>query len=140
MFEAWWLDVKKEQARQETLRRKVRDLPEADRSAYFDALDGRLRDPDTYAVLIWFFLAGLHHFYVQQYLAGTINLAAMLVGLVLLFVLPPAGLILILLIIVVELPALFRSQIIVMHYNTKQGERLMDSMKTKGHQSCRPAR
>jgi len=113
-------------AEEERLKARVRELPDEQRRDFYRALSPRLKDPDTYAVLNWFFLAGLHHFYLQRWLRGFINLAVFVTGLVLLFHARfGLGLALIALIIGVELWALFRAQCIVQDWNNALYRRLL---------------
>lgn len=110
------LEIEREENR---LRDLVGGLSADERKRYFEQLRGRTRDPDTYAVLNWFLLAGLHHFYLGKTLRGAINLAVFLLGVLLFLVIPPLGIALILGIFVVELWALFRAQLIVRDYNNR---------------------
>jgi len=125
MFEAWRLDADEVRAGEEALRERLRALPDADRLAYYRRCSPSLKDPDTYAVLDWLFLAGLHHYYLGQHVAGTRNLLLMLVGVALLFVQPWAGGGLILLVFIAELPALLRSQTLVAEHDLRLGERIL---------------
>ena len=105
---------------EERLRALAQALPDMQRKAFFEDAKERLRDPDTYAVLNWFFLAGLHHFYLGKWIKGLCNLAVFVAGIVLIFVQSAwLGLGLILLVSVWELWALFRAQIIVQDWNNR---------------------
>ena len=73
-------------------------------------------------MLNWLFMAGLHHFYLGKFAAGAANLGLMLAGLALLFVLPWLGGALVGLVLLSEVPALFRSQTIAADHNTRLGE------------------
>jgi TM2 domain-containing membrane protein YozV len=108
------LEVEREENR---LRDAVSGLPDDARKLYYERLWGRTKDPDTYATLNWFLVAGLHHFYLGKTVRGMINLAVFAVGVVLIFILPPIGIAIITVIFIVELWALFRSQIIVRDHN-----------------------
>jgi len=126
MFNEWHLKQDQVDAEEERLRARVRALQEADRRDFYRALQPHLKDPDTYAVLNWFFLAGLHHFYLRRWARGLINLAVFLTGLALLF--SPwfaLGLGLMVLILLVELWALFRAQLIVQDWNNALYRRLL---------------
>ncbi len=113
------------------LRDLVTDLPPALRKSYFETMRVRTRDPDTYATLNWFFVAGLHHFYLGKIIRGLVNLAIFVCGVLFLFVLPLFGVSLIAAIFVVELWALFRSQIIVRdHNNRKAAQTLSEIVRT----------
>lgn len=128
MFEAWTLrtEVVKEQSEQ--LREKLRQLDDKTRFEYYQKYEKALKDPDTYAVLNWFFLTGLHHFYLGKMTRGLVNLGLMLLGIFLLTEAPGWGLILILGVVVIELPALFRSQVIVENQNNLLGFTILDQI------------
>lgn len=85
----------------------------------------RIKDPDTYAVLNWFFVAGLHHFYLANYPRGVVNLTLMLIGLLWI---ESVGLLLILLVFLIELPQLFKSQQIVHAYNNRVMKTLLHEL------------
>jgi len=116
-------------AREEELRLEVRELPDEQRKAYFEQTERRLKDPDTYAVLNYLFIAGLHHFYLGRWFRGLINLAVFGGGIYLMFLDQwRNGFIVIGIITALELYALFRSQIIVQHYNNDISEEILDSL------------
>ncbi|MFT4862125.1 MAG: TM2 domain-containing membrane protein YozV [Pseudohongiellaceae bacterium] len=127
MFEAWTLRQESVNADDEKLRSAVRALTDPQRAEFFKQYNKALKDPDTFAVLNWFFLAGLHHFYLGRFIRGSLNLLIMALGIVLLFSTPTIGSVLIAGIILIEIPALFRSQIIVENYNTNLGRRILNS-------------
>lgn len=103
---------------EERIRQRVRQLPDDKRFVFFQRTEQQLKDPDTYATLNYLFVAGLHHFYLGNWVRGLINLSVFLAGLIMLFTpLFVLGILLILAISVVELFALFKSQIIVQAYN-----------------------
>ncbi|MBX3639159.1 MAG: TM2 domain-containing protein [Nitrosomonas sp.] len=103
---------------EERIRELVRQLPDDKRFVFFQEAEKRLKDPDTYATLNYLFIAGLHHFYLGNWLRGVTNLAIFLIGIVMLFTsMRIVGILLILIVSVIELYALFKSQIIVQAYN-----------------------
>ncbi len=111
---------------EDRLRGLASSLPDDKRSAFFRELKQELKDPDTYAVLNWFFLTGLHHFYLGRWLLGAIDLGLFLVGIVLVIYGEIwLGLGLILLVTLAELWALFRAQIIVQDWNNQVYSRLL---------------
>jgi TM2 domain-containing membrane protein YozV len=118
MFEALNLNTKHVQAEEESIRLAVRELPDEQRLAFYTQLADELKDPDTYAMLNYFFLTGLHHMYLGKYGRGAINLSLLLAGLAVaasgavLF-----GILIVFFIVCVELLALFRSQVVVQDYN-----------------------
>ncbi|MDX1518921.1 MAG: TM2 domain-containing protein [Gammaproteobacteria bacterium] len=124
------LNAAEVEAREESLRQQVRQLDESRRKRFYSELDRRLRDPDTYAVLNYLFIAGLHHFYLGKWLRGSINLVVFIAGLACLFTgLPVVGLGLLVGITVVELYALFRAQLIVMEHNNRLMEEILGKLR-----------
>lgn len=103
---------------EERIRQRVRQLPDDKRFVFFQKTEKQLKDPDTYATLNYLFVAGLHHFYLGNWVRGLINLSVFLAGLIMLFTpLFILGILFIMAISVVELFALFKSQITVQAYN-----------------------
>ena len=129
MFEAIRLDAAAVNAQEEDIRLRIRDLSEDQRKAYYDRFRREVRDPDTYAVLNYFFLAGLHHMYLGNFLRGATNLALLLAG-VGCFVVGSTllGVLLVAFILSVELMALFRSQVVVAHHNNRVAEHILDDL------------
>ena len=103
---------------EERIRGLVRELPEDQRAAFYQKTEKQLKDPDTYATLNYIFIAGLHHFYLGKWGRGLINIVIFWLGVALLFSSHPwLGALVILVISVIELYELFRSQSIVLQYN-----------------------
>jgi len=105
---------------EETLRKRIRQLPEDKRGKFYTDVKKEIRDPDTYAALNWFFVTGLHHFYLGKWLHGSFDLAMFVVGIALIIsnqIL--LGVSLILFVSIIEFWALFRSQIIVQDRNNR---------------------
>jgi len=97
---------------EELIRQDSGQLSDKERKIYFSIVKKQIKDPDTYAVLNWFFVTGLHHFYLNNWVKGGINLTVFLIGAVLIFAgLEWFGILMILSIFIIELYALFRSQI-----------------------------
>ena len=116
-------------AREEELRLELRELPDEQRKAYFEQAERCLKDPDTFAVLNYLFIAGLHHFYLGHWLRGLMNLAVFSTGIYLMFLDQwKNGFIVIGIITVLELYALFRSQIIVKDHNNQISKEILESM------------
>ncbi|MBF0192012.1 MAG: M48 family metallopeptidase [Magnetococcales bacterium] len=62
---------------EDRLRSHLRALPDARRRDYYDAINPRLRDPDTFVVLCWSLsLLGLHHLYLGRWLSFIRDLIA----------------------------------------------------------------
>jgi TM2 domain-containing membrane protein YozV len=116
------LDASEVEREENRLRDAASALPDDARKRYYEQLRKRTKDPDTYATLNWFLVAGLHHFYLGKTVRGMINLIVFAVGVFLIFVLPPIGISIITVVFIVELWALFRSQIIVRDHNIRVSE------------------
>ncbi|RUO75324.1 TM2 domain-containing protein [Idiomarina seosinensis] len=117
---------------EEALRTEIRQLSAEQRSQYHRLERQRLKDPDTYAVLNYFFIAGLHHFYLGNKPRGILNLAVMLFGFLMLPVFAPLGIILLVGIFVVELPQLFKSQQIVYAHNIEKMRKILAEVRSEG--------
>lgn len=105
---------------EERLRQRLAALPDARRKAVYRALQKRLKDPDTYAALNWFFMGGLHHFYLRRWGRGLADIGLVLFGLALLFTpLFVLGLLCWAGVAIWELANLFRSQVIVQDWNNQ---------------------
>jgi TM2 domain-containing membrane protein YozV len=103
---------------EERIRQRVRQLPDDKRFVFFQKTEKQLKDPDTYATLNYLFIAGLHHFYLGNWVRGLFNLAVFLTGMIMLFTpLFIPGILLIITISAVELFALFKAQVIVQAHN-----------------------
>ena len=136
MFDAIRLSSRKVEQTEEELRVLVRQLREPQRKAFYQTLARELKDPDTYAVLNFFFVAGLHHIYLKKYVRGCFNLFIMTCGVWLWLNdsgwAPMAGVSLIGLIILIELPALFRAQILVKNHNNILAQRVLSDLEKLG--------
>ncbi|MCB1935730.1 MAG: TM2 domain-containing protein [Nitrosomonas sp.] len=116
-------------AEEERIRKLVRELPEDKRFAFFKETEKQLKDPDTYAVLNYLFIAGLHHFYLGNWVRGLINLVVFLTGIVMLFTpMIVVGILVIIAISVIELYALFRAQAIVQAHNNAVMKRIYEKV------------
>jgi len=114
------------QAQEEVLRLHIRELPDEKRKLFYAMAKKELKDPDTFAVLNYLFITGLHHFYLRKWLRGALNLLAIFLALVLwIGGFLPVAMLLLLLLWGSELYALFRSQVIVQDYNNKVMERTL---------------
>lgn len=110
---------------EEALRNKAAQLSSELRKQYYQLEEQLVKDPDTYAVLNYFFAAGLHHFYLGKIVRGVVNLVLMLIGLALI---PYHGWVLIIFVCVIELPQLFNSQKIVRQYNIDVMREVLDEL------------
>ena len=117
-------------AREEELRLIVRELPDEKRKAFYARAERDLKDPDTFAVLNYLFIAGLHHFYLGRWFRGIINLVVFGGSIYLMYLGQwQNGFIVFGTITVLELYALFRSQIIVKAYNNKLSKAILSSLR-----------
>jgi len=107
----------------DALRRRVTALPSEARRAYYTEEATLIKDPDTYAVLNYFFVFGLHHFYLGKFFTGLICLILYVIGMVTFLV---GGWIIILLLALFDLPQLFFSQRIVHRHNNQIARRLVE--------------
>ncbi|MCC5878907.1 MAG: TM2 domain-containing protein [Idiomarina sp.] len=105
-------------AEEERLRGLIRQLSDIERKAFYEAVRREVKDPDTYAVLNWFFICGLHHFYLGKWWRGAINLTGFCLAILLMGLgMANIGVVVLVLILTIELGALFRAQIIVQAWN-----------------------
>ncbi len=106
------------QDQEESIRKQVRDLPDSKRVEFFRRSEQQLKDPDTYAVLNYLFVAGLHHFYLGKWMRGLVNLVIFCSGIMAFFLgFTLAGIVMVVTISLMELYALFNAQAIVTEYN-----------------------
>ena len=114
------LNQEKVDENEEELRKKIQSLDDDTKRKFYKIVKKKVKDPDTYAALNWFFITGLHHFYLGKWLMGFIDLSVLVVGILLMFLGQFAlGIFLIVLISLIELWALFRSQIIIQDWNNQ---------------------
>lgn len=132
MIEAWTLREDEVRQQEESFRQKLRDLSDEERAKFYRIYNKKLRDPDTYAVLNWLFLTGMHHAYLGRWVRGLINLSVMIAGIILLFTEnAQIGFWMIVAILAIEIPALFRSQVIVADFNVRQGEKALNQLQSQ---------
>lgn len=111
--------------REERIRQQISELPDEDRSRLYKEAEKKLKDPDTYATLNYFFIAGLHYFYLGKWRAGILAIALFWSGIVLLFTGAMwLGIALIAGVTLVEFYELFKSQLIVQEHNNQVLEEL----------------
>ncbi|GGB17355.1 hypothetical protein [Agarivorans gilvus] len=114
---------------QEQLRQQINRLSAEQRKQFYQAWEKQVKDPDSYAVLNYLLLAGLHHFYLHKWLRGAVNLLVSLVALLLLlFGVWSLGLCLLVAISLIELPALFRANLQVLAYNNQKMQQLLEQV------------
>lgn len=125
------MDLETVKQHEEALRLQVRQLDDSQRKQFYHQFNQQMKDPDTYAVLNYLFLAGLHHFYLGKMSRGWINLLVFGIGVLLMVVgLGWIGLALIVLISVIELKALFQSESVVTDHNNRLMESLLSQFRS----------
>lgn len=125
------------EAEEERLRARARALPRAQRAAFHREATRVLRDPDTYAVLNWFLVVGLHHFYLGRWARGALDVAAVAVAIPLALAGElVAAAALVGAVAVAELWALFRAQIIVQAWNNRRLRGLLERHEREAGQSA----
>ncbi|EME0096371.1 hypothetical protein VXI05_004475 [Vibrio parahaemolyticus] len=104
---------------EELLRRQVNSLPESQKKEFYERQSKKLKDPDTYATLNWFFLGGFHHCYLGKYALFALELTMLIVSIIGLVLGHASAFLILALLVIYELPQLFFSQKIVRQYNYK---------------------
>ncbi len=125
------LDKTEVQKQEEDIRVKVQKLSSDNKKEFYTKAEKEIKDPDTYAVLNWLFLTGLHHFYLKKWLRGGINILLFTLGIILLFtenIYFGIGIGIIAAVFIIELNELFQSQIIVQDYNNKISKKLINEI------------
>ena len=79
------LNQEKVDENEEELRKKIQSLDDDTKRKFYKIVKKKVKDPDTYAALNWFFITGLHHFYLGKWLMGFIDLSVLVVGILLMF-------------------------------------------------------
>lgn len=122
------LDTEQLRLEENQLRAQVASLSIKQKRHYYAQELQQIKDPDTYAALNWFFVAGLHHFYLGKWQRGGINFAFLLTGILFYIsnIFTLFGAVLILLVFIIELPQLFNSENIVKNYNNRLMKRLLE--------------
>jgi len=115
--------------KEDLLREEVHNLSIENKKLFYLKIENKIKDPDTYAALNWLFLAGLHHFYLQKWVQGIINLSLFVISIFLLFSeYTYWGIGILFAVFIVELKDLFQSQSIVFDYNNKMSEKILQEL------------
>ncbi len=104
---------------EELLRRQVSSLPENKKKEFYALQSKKLKDPDTYATLNWFFLGGFHHCYLGKYALFALELALLIICVLGFLLNHPSSFVILVLLLAYELPHLFFSQKIARQHNYK---------------------
>ncbi|HDY7731653.1 TPA: hypothetical protein RQJ95_004601 [Vibrio vulnificus] len=102
---------------EELLRKQVNLLPEVQKKEFYNHQSKKLKDPDTYATLNWFFLGGFHHCYLGKYGLFALEITMLLVSVVGIVLGHTSALLILMLLVIYELPQLFFSQKIARQHN-----------------------
>lgn len=103
--------------KEEQLRQQVNALPEKQKKAYYKLQSTKLKDPDTYASLNWFFLGGVHHCYLGKYTLFMFELLLLIISICGLLLGHHSAIYILIALTLYELPQLFFSQKIARQYN-----------------------
>ena len=123
------LDKTEVKAREEQLRLQVRALTDEQRKRFYAQFKERMKDPDTYAVLNYIFIAGLHHFYLGRVTRGLVNIAVFFAAVAMAFSgHVSAAVVVFIVITVLELFELFQSQAIVDDFNNRLMEDIIKTL------------
>ena len=126
--------LEKIEEREENIRERTKNIISDQRVLYYNEINKRIKDPDTYATLNYFFLVGVHHFYLGKWIRGSLNIYFCGIGIYFIFSpgtgnntewLAVVGVLIVLLITLMETYSLFRSQSIVKHYNNNTMEKIL---------------
>ncbi len=123
------ISKKEVEKKEEEIRQRLRDLPDEKRKEFYELSNPKIKDPDTYATLVYILILGLHHIYLKRWTKFLIVFGALVTAIIALGTgyVGLGGLIL-LCIIISELHSLFRSQVIVQDYNNKIMEKTYDKI------------
>ena len=117
---------------EDALREEIKNLSDNMKKVFYSKIEHEIKDPDTYAVLNWLFIAGIHHFYLKKWLNGFINIGVFIVGILLLFSSDNTffgiGIGMLLALFIIELVQLFKSQNIVQDYNNMVTKKTLDEL------------
>ncbi len=105
------------EARENILRNQVNALPDETRKQFYRQQADKLKDPDTYASLNWFFLGGIHHLYLGKVNIFLIEIALLILAVAGVMMDQMGSLLLLVAICLYELPQLFFSQKIARQHN-----------------------
>ncbi len=109
------------------LREQVSLLAPAQREQYLQMEQSLRKRPGTYAALNWFFLLGLHHFYLRRWPRGILDLLLTSVALYVLFNTdsPAYGGALLLAVAIIEVPQLLNYEHLVHSHNNQMMRRCL---------------
>ena len=101
---------------------RIKNISGDQRVLYYNEVNKRIKDPDTYATLNYFFIVGVHHFYLGKWIRGSLNIYFCGIGIYFIFSpgtenntegLAVVGVLIVVMITLMETYSLFRSQSVV---------------------------
>jgi len=117
------------EGKEELLRNQINTLSELDKKTFYKEQTGKLKDPDTYASLNWFFLGGFHHFYLGKFKLFAVELLILLVAIIMLSIGFDFAVYLLVILALFELPQLFFSQKIARQRNYEISLEILNAIK-----------
>lgn len=124
----WFESMTELEAAEDALRQQVNALPLPKRQAFYQSQSRQLKDPDTYAVLNWGFLGGLHHLYLRQYAIFAVEFAILIICLVGLWHQQWQVLYVLAALVLYELPQLLMAQKLARQYNLDVSHRIYQDL------------
>ena len=128
-------------AEEEAIRNEVAALESQKQKEFHTYCAEKLKDPDTFAALTWSLPIGLHHFYLGAWQRALLDIGFVVAGLILMitgtlgessFFVALIGVLIVCLVSIAELNSLFRSQLIVSHYNNQLMRRALQKLTDQG--------
>jgi TM2 domain-containing membrane protein YozV len=112
------------------LMNKIAEMEPNKRKQYYLLESKEIRDPDTYATCCYFFMCGIHDFYLGKFLAGILSIIGAFIFLFSIFVpsTAPVGWVVIAIILIRSTYCLLSSQKIVLKHNLKKMQQILDSV------------
>lgn len=113
------------------LREQVIALPHVSQEQFQDLMASSRKSADVYGRLNLLCLLGVHHFYLQRWLRGGLNLLSSIAAIYLLFATssPAIGLSVLLANIIIEIPQLLNIKHIVHAYNIRVMQQSLDRIR-----------
>ena len=121
----------------DTYRSRASALDDATRKKFYQEYHNNLKDPDTFATLCYFFVVGLHYIYLKRYLRATLVLLFMTLGSFLIYMdyTSILGWSVVIVVLMIEVSNLFRSQSIVTQYNLHLMNKLLNKYEKLNNQA-----
>lgn len=103
------------------LREQIRALSPEELSVYHRLEASELKSPARYLQLNWLFPLGAHHYYLERWLRGTINLVLTLSGTWMLLITeaPWYGALMLIAVVLIEVPQFLNARLLVRNRNNQ---------------------